>query len=76
VQFDFQFLKEWTIRPITFGIFFEALNILGTENVRSVYTDTGQPDFTTVGTHSDDWMADPSNYYPPRQLRIGARITF
>jgi hypothetical protein len=74
VQLDFQLLKEWKIRPITFGIFFEALNLLGTENVRSVYTDTGLPDFTTYGNHSADYMADPSNYYPPRRLRLGARI--
>ncbi len=76
LQLDFELLKEWSIRPITFGVFFEALNILGKENVRSVYTDTGLPDFTTFGNHSAEYMADPSNYYAPRRLRIGVRIMF
>jgi outer membrane receptor for ferrienterochelin and colicin len=76
IQLDFQLMKEFPIRPITLGVFFEALNVLGTENVRSVYTDTGLPDYTTLGNHSAEYMADPSSYYPPRRLRIGARILF
>ena len=76
MQLDFELNKEWRIRPITFGIFVEALNILGKENVRSVYTDTGLPDFTTFGNHSDEYMADPSNYYTPRRLRVGVRLMF
>ena len=76
VQLDIQILKEWPIEPITVGVFVEALNVLGTKNVRYVYSDTGQPDFTLVGNHSAEYMADPSNYYAPRRLRLGARILF
>ena len=61
---------------VTVGGFVEALNVLGTKNVRYVYSDTGQPDFTLVGNHSAEYMADPSNYYAPRRLRLGARILF
>jgi outer membrane receptor protein involved in Fe transport len=75
-QLDFQVLKEWEFPPLTFGVFFEALNLLDTENIRSVYTDTGLPDFTTFGNHSAEYMADPSSYYPPRRMRLGARIMF
>ena len=38
--------------------------------------DTGDPDFTTVGNHSIEYMQDPSNYGPPRSVRLGFTFRF
>jgi hypothetical protein len=40
-------------------------------NVLYVYGDTGDPDFTLVGGYSTEYMRDPSNYGPPRSIRLG-----
>jgi hypothetical protein len=73
---DMQIIKEFHVDPLTIGIFLEALNLTNSKNPRFVYSDTGQPDFTLTGNHSKEYMDDPSNYYPPRRLRLGARISF
>ncbi len=73
---DLQIIKEFIIDPVTIGLFVEALNVTNAKTPRYVYTDTGQPDVTLVGNHSVEYMDDPSNYYPPRRIRLGARISF
>jgi hypothetical protein len=40
-----------------------------------VYSDSGSPDYTQ-GNHSIEYMRDPSNYGPPRSIRLGASIKF
>jgi hypothetical protein len=42
--------------------------------VLSVYTDTGLPDVTLVGNNSQEYIKDPSNFGPPRRLRLGLRL--
>jgi outer membrane receptor protein involved in Fe transport len=73
---DFLVTKEWIIRPLTVGIFLEVLNLTDAKNVRYVYPDTGLPEITYEGVHSQEWMADPSNYGPPRRIHLGARLRF
>ncbi len=51
--------------------FVECLNITNHRNVLWVYGDTGDPDFTQVGGYSTEYMRDPSNYGPPRSIRLG-----
>jgi len=57
-------------------IFAEILNLTGHRNVRYVYGDTGDPEFTYEGNHSEEYMEDPSNYGPPRSIRLGASVKF
>ncbi|MEO8232112.1 MAG: TonB-dependent receptor [Ignavibacteriota bacterium] len=57
-------------------LFAEILNLTDHRNVLYVYGDTGDPDFTTVGGYSKEYMLDPSNYGPPRSIRLGFTIRF
>lgn len=57
-------------------LFAEVLNLTDHRNILYVYRDTGDPDFTFEGNHSTQWMRDPSNYGPPRSVRIGTTISF
>jgi outer membrane receptor protein involved in Fe transport len=73
---DLEIMKEFKINPLTLTVFAEILNLTDAKNVIAVYTDTGEPDVTTVGTHSQEYVHDPSNFGPPRQIRLGAGIRF
>ena len=57
-------------------LFAEILNLTDHRNILYVYGDTGDPDFTTVGGYSPEYMQDPSNYGPPRSIRIGFTFRF
>ncbi|PJA96116.1 MAG: hypothetical protein CO129_08175 [Ignavibacteriales bacterium CG_4_9_14_3_um_filter_34_10] len=61
---------------IKIRLFAEVLNLTDHRNIFYVYRDTGEPDFTFEGGHSVEWMRDPSNYGPPRSVRIGTTINF
>jgi hypothetical protein len=73
---DLLFGKEFKIsNNFRFRIFAEILNLTDHRNILYVYTDSGSPDYTQ-GTHSVEYMRDPSNYGPPRSIRLGAAIKF
>ncbi len=55
-------------------IFTEILNLTDNKNILYVFGDTGDPEYTTVGGHSTEYMKDPSNYGPPRTVRLGLRF--
>ncbi len=55
-------------------IFAEIFNLTNRKNVIYVYPDTGDPEYTFVGGHSEEWMKNPANYGPPRIIRIGMGI--
>ncbi|MCL4280409.1 MAG: TonB-dependent receptor, partial [Ignavibacteriaceae bacterium] len=57
-------------------IFTEIYNLTDHRNIRYIYPDTGDPDFTFEGGYSTEYMQDPSNYGPPRVIRLGASIRF
>jgi outer membrane receptor for ferrienterochelin and colicin len=61
---------------LRFRLFAEILNLTDHRNVLYVYGDTGDPDYTTVGSHSTEYMQDPSNYGPPRSVRLGFTMRF
>lgn len=73
---DLEINKEWMISSTVFTIFVEILNLTDHKNVLYVYTDTGSPDISYVGNHSAEYLRDPSNYGPPRRIRLGARFRF
>ncbi len=57
-------------------LFAEIQNLTDHRNILYVYGDTGDPDFTTVGGYSTEYMQDPSNYGPPRSVRLGFTFRF
>jgi len=73
---DFEFMKEFKIDMLTLSIFAEILNLTDAKNVVAVYTDTGEPDQTTIGTHSEEYIRDPSNFGAPRRIRLGMGLRF
>jgi len=73
---DLEASKEWKVWAVTFGVFVEVLNLTGHRNVTYVYTDTGLPDATTLGDDSPEYIKDPSNYGPPRRIRLGLRLRY
>jgi outer membrane receptor protein involved in Fe transport len=74
---DLEISKEWKIGPATFTAFLEILNLTDHKNVLWVYSDTGEPDVTYAPPiPSTEYMLDPSNFGPPRRMRLGARFRF
>jgi outer membrane receptor protein involved in Fe transport len=74
---DLQISKEWKLGPALFAAFVEALNLTDHKNVTYVYSDTGEPDVSYgPPVPSQDYVHDPSNYGPPRRIRLGARVSF
>ena len=57
-------------------VFAEILNLTNHKNIIYVYPDTGDPDYTLVGARSIEYQRDPSNYGPPRSIRLGTSIRF
>ena len=57
-------------------IFVEIYNLTDHKNILYVYPDTGDQNFTVVGNQSVEYMRYPSNYGPPRVIRLGASIGF
>ncbi len=58
------------------SLFANVTNLLNRRNVRNVYTDTGRPDEFTLRPQSEEWILNPSNWYPPRTTNFGLRYTF
>lgn len=66
--------KDWKFGGVQLTTFLEALNLTDFNNVLFVYPDTGLPDATLVGNNSPEYIRDPSNYGPPRRVRLGLRL--
>jgi outer membrane receptor protein involved in Fe transport len=73
---DLEASKEWKISPLSLEVFCEVLNLTNARNVVYVWSDTGEPDVSYDGGHSLQYTQDPSNYGPPRRVRLGARLKF
>jgi outer membrane receptor for ferrienterochelin and colicin len=73
---DFMLSKEWKIDPLRLTLFAEVLNLTDAKNVVYVYADTGEPDQTLSTVHSQEYVKDPSNYGPPRRIRLGVRLQY
>jgi hypothetical protein len=57
-------------------VFAEILNLTDFRSVLWVYGDTGEPDYTNEGGYSDEYIKDPSNFGPPRVIRLGMGVIF
>jgi len=74
---DLEIGKEFTIASqFKARVFCEVLNITDHRNVLYVYSDTGSPDISFSGDSSIEYLRDPSNYGPPRSVRVGMGIRF
>jgi len=73
---DLEASKAWKVSTLSFEMFAEVLNVTNAKNVVYVWSDTGEADVTRDGGHSLEYMRDPSNYGPPRRVRLGARLRF
>ena len=74
---DLEIGKEISIADyFDIRIFAEILNISDYKNVLYVYPDTGDPEATNVGIQSEEYIKDPSNFGPPRVVRLGVGIKF
>jgi outer membrane receptor protein involved in Fe transport len=71
---DLEFGKSWKLGTFTLEPFVEILNLTDHRNVLYVWPDTGEPNVTFDTAYSKEYLDDPSNYGPPRQIRIGARL--
>ncbi|NQV51370.1 MAG: TonB-dependent receptor [Candidatus Marinimicrobia bacterium] len=72
---DIEAGREFPLPGKLYGrLFLEVLNLSNVSNIRYVYSDTGDPDYTLVGGHSEAYMRDPSNYGPPRNFRLGLTL--
>jgi outer membrane receptor for ferrienterochelin and colicin len=74
---DFMIGKEFKFSGnVRLRLFAEILNLTDQKNVLYVYPDTGDPDYTFEGNHSVEYMQDPSNYGPPRSVRLGFTLRY
>lgn len=74
---DLMIGKEFYVSEnLDLRLFLEILNLTDHKNVNYVYGDTGDPSFTFEANHSMEYMQDPSNFGPPRSIRLGATINF
>lgn len=74
---DLMIGKEFSLSNlIKVRLFAEILNLTDHRNILYVYRDTGEPDFTFEGNQSVEYMQDPSNFGPPRSIRLGTTLRF
>ncbi len=74
---DAEIGKDFVLQDgLILRVFTEIMNLTNQRNVVDVYSDTGDPEVTFVGNLSREYQRDPSNYGPPRNVRIGASIKF
>jgi outer membrane receptor for ferrienterochelin and colicin len=74
---DLEIGKEITLAGnLKLRAFAEVLNLTNHRNVLYVYTDTGDPEYTLLGSTSIEYQHDPSNFGPPRSIRLGMGIRF
>ncbi|MDP2302458.1 MAG: TonB-dependent receptor [Ignavibacteria bacterium] len=74
---DLMIGKDFTLTDgVRLRVFAEFLNLTDHRNILYVYRDTGEVDFTFEGNQSTEYMQDPSNYGPPRSIRIGTTFRF
>jgi outer membrane receptor for Fe3+-dicitrate len=72
---DLELGKSFNItNQFSMRIFAQIRNLTNHRNIVWVYSDTGDPDYTTVGGYSTEYMHDPSNYGPPQLILLGVGI--
>ncbi|MCR9131817.1 MAG: TonB-dependent receptor [bacterium] len=59
-------------------IFLNIFNILDSQVVNSIYSDSGSPDFPLIMpiTFDDTYFQDPSRFGEPRRIQLGIQLSF
>lgn len=88
-RFDLRIDKSFNVWKTNWNVYVYVINLLNSELVNEVYGSTGLPDDngylqTPLGssrnqTYKDNWydaIRDISNWGPPRQIRMGIKMSF
>jgi len=83
---DMKANKTFKLGSMDVTAFVQVFNLLDTKVVVNVFSDTGQPDFTTIGqsvgadarrpTSVQDYLKYPWNYGEPRNIQFGIEFSF
>ncbi len=70
--------KDFNIGDYYISVFADIRNLLNRDNVRSVYSSTGSPDYSgaLLSGETPDYMQNPTNYYSPRTIYLGVNLGF
>ena len=70
--------KDFYIGDYYISIFADVRNLLDRDNIRSVYSATGSPDFSgaLLRGETEDYMQNPTNYFSPRTIYLGVNLGF
>jgi hypothetical protein len=78
-RFDLEVKKDFEISPVKLEVYFRVLNLFDARNPITVWSDTGEPDFTIqkqeVSNYDPGWFDDPTFYSEPRSIVVGTRIS-
>jgi hypothetical protein len=85
---DFHLNKRFKVNAIEMNLFLYVYNLLDQRGIRSVYADTGSPEYTTypkrdevpydpnrIGT-PEDYLGRPDWYVAPREIQLGLSLGF
>ena len=85
-SFDLRIYKQFKLGRYGLALFANVYNLFDQRSPTNVYTDTGSPDYTldirSVGADPhrvstlEDNTVHPDWYIPPRQIQLGASLTF
>ena len=72
---DLELEKRFYFDAYFIGVFCQIYNLLDRDNVRDVYSGSGEPDdFGPLEPASEEYMADPTNYFAPRTIYLGISL--
>ncbi len=79
-EFDLSLSKEFEMGVIRPRVFIDIFNVFDTRNVKSVFSDTGEPDLTLEsfrrGAVDPGIFVNPDFYKEPRRIQLGLDFRF
>lgn len=81
---DLRLAKDIAIDYVNLSFYMTITNLFDLRSARSVYSDTGQPDYsrdsysredrTKEISNVDEYYNNPGRYYPPRFIQLGLKV--
>jgi len=68
--------KTFRFGKVRFSTILDIRNVFNQRNHLYVYSSTGRGDVALAPNTTDDFIKDPSNFSPPRNIRLGFEIRF
>ncbi len=76
-QIDLSYIKTIElVKGHDVDFFVNITNLTDNRNAQFVYSDTGKPDEFTLSPQSQEWIVNPANFFPPRNIIFGIRYLF